>query len=370
MKHTPLCLLILLFSTFTSSLKAQGVQAPKFPEPENTFYDLLEEEKVENPGALNGPVKEVVTSFLVYDEAGIVASSENTTTLLDTGKHLLKHYNVFNGENVDMALPVQETDSIDGHLRIIVENPEGDENEFVFNEYWYKNDRLVKQVMSEGGVYLEKDFSYGKHGRLVMIRTYEYDIAYDPDVEMEEPSMAARREIATELVKYDRQGRVKHKEKYAFWYEVVNVDKIEYQYRANDQCARYVYTHDRFIADQVEYLEKQRYKAANRVEGEAKKLVGEFNYDEQNRLSRFALTDTDRNFILEAYEISYQPNQMTIDVTFQDIADDTETKVESQAQYQYSFDAHHNPTRILSYGYEQGKRFLDKETKLKITYYE
>lgn len=345
---------------------AQTIKTPEFPAPERQFYDLLEEGKVTNPRAMNGSVKAVEVASSLYGQQGQKASGYSISTLLDKQGNITGHRFFENGEEQKSYLSEsrQEIDSVDGHLRITIHKQEEG-----FREYLYKNNRLAKQVHENGmDDTWEQVYSYDDQGRLVQKRTYTHELLVDENNEL---IAGAKKEVDTEIVTYDGD-RLLTKARYSFWDEVINIDKIEYKYNPDGHCTQYNYHYDRYLTDNLDWakpLELQTYTQANQVAGEETHLTGKFTFNAVGYINTFVLTDLDYNDFTEQYEVSYFFNKMTVKASFQDLEEGAQ-KPSSEAVYEYTYDRHKNPVNIVSYISENGKKRLDKETTLKITYYQ
>ncbi len=344
----------------------QSIKTPEFPTPERQFYDLLEEGKVTSAQAMNGSVKEVEVASSFYNRQGQKNSAYRVSTLLDKQGQITDQRFFENGEEQEsyLAESRQELDSLDGHLRVTIHKEEEG-----FREYLYKNDRLVKQIHDNGmDDTWEQIYTYDSHGRLIEKKTYTYELLVDDNNEL---NAGAKKEIDAEIVTYDGD-RLLTKARYSFWDEVINIDKIEYTYNADGLCTQYNYHYDRYMADNLnraEPLEQQAYHKSDQVAGEETHLSGRFTFNKVGSINKFVLTDLDYNDFTEQYEVSYFFNKMTVKATFQDLEEGSK-KPSSEAVYEYTYDRYKNPVSIVSYLLENGKKRLDKETTLKITYYE
>lgn len=345
---------------------AQSIKTPEFPTPERQFYDLLEQDKVTNALAMNGSVKEVEVASSLYDQHGQKASSYSVWTLLDKQGHITDQRFFEDSEEQEsyLAESRQELDSVDGHLRITIHREEEG-----FREYLYKNDRLVKQIHDNGiDDSWEQVYIYDNQGRLIEKRTYTYELLVDENNEL---MAGSKKEVDTEIVTYDG-NRLMTKKRYSFWDEVINIDKIEYKYSADGLCTQYKYHYDRYMTDNLNWaepLEQQAYNKSDQVAGEERNLSGKFTFNDVGSIKAFVLTNLDYNDFTEQYEVSHFFNKMTVKATFQNLDEGAENS-SSKAVYEYTYDRLKNPVSIVSYVWENGKKRVDKETTLKITYYQ
>ncbi|GAB5526246.1 MAG: hypothetical protein Roseis2KO_41180 [Roseivirga sp.] len=358
--------LVLLCSLTCQFSHGQSIKTPEFPTPERKFYDLLEQDKVTDAQALAGSVKEVEVVSALYDLQGQKTSSYIVRTLLDKQGHITNQKFFEDGEEQESFVPKsrQEADSLDGFLRITVYTEEEGTR-----EYLYKSDLLLKQIYENGtDDTWEQVYTYDSRGRLIEKRTYSYELLLDENNEL---TTGAKKEIDTEIVAYDGD-KLLTKERFSFWDEVINIDKIEYTYNSEGLCTQYNYHYDRYLADNVNWeksLALQSYSKSDQIEGEETHLSGRFTFNSGGSITTFVLLDMAHNDFTEQYEVSYFFNKMTVKATFQNLGKEAE-KSSRRAVYEYTYDRHKNPVNITSYVWESGEKRLDNATTLKITYYQ
>ncbi|RZN79061.1 MAG: hypothetical protein EVB11_13005 [Winogradskyella sp.] len=355
---------------------AQTIKTPQFPTPEKGFYSLLQEEKVTNPLALAGKVKQVTKIFNAYKN-GEVETSERELNIIDEDGNISESYLFFENEKFDnySPKPKQETDSIEGFERINVIT----DNDETF-EYWYKDNKLMRQIMLEE-MYFESEqkhykweevYTYDSEGRLATRHIYDYDYIIEEEDDYVWSSKAFKE---SELATY-KDGLIIDKKMYFYLEDVVYIYDIVYSYDNQKQLKNYTVKYQGYSAENLDFeksLEVQNYSDAKKSKNTSKAFVGSFEYDTDNRLIRFNLKDLILNNITESYEVSYPENQMLVNAAinkFETQVDGNTSKTELKLQYDYTFDQYKNPIDIKSYYWLGDKKVLDKETTLEIVYHQ
>ncbi|MFD2568549.1 hypothetical protein [Pseudotenacibaculum haliotis] len=361
-----LFLFLLGFQSF-----AQTIEIPQFPTPEKQFYNLLEEDRIEHFQNLNGSIKQVSRNTTVFDTDAVVKSLETKTAMFNEEGKIASYffnYNGNRGKTIYETTPKQEVDSIDGYKRITISAPEEG-----INEYWYKNNTLLKHIYSDDLLYKQETvFGYNSKNRLTQKRTFTYLYIVD---DTGEPYLGSKNETEVELAFYD-EDRLLSKEKYVVDDEddIIDINKIQYEYDKEGLCSRYNYNYSRYVTTNIDWekpLEKQTYQEDDFIKNESKKIIGLYKNDNKKRLKAFYIADTKHNDFTEKYEITYTSNQMTIDAIFREFKKRYHSPLErlqKRTRYQYYYDEYQNPIKVQSFAWSNGKKLLEKETTLEINY--
>ncbi|MFD1063297.1 hypothetical protein ACFQ1Q_08555 [Winogradskyella litorisediminis] len=341
-------------------IDAQNIRLPEIEAPEKNFYNLLEEQKIKFPKFNNGKIKSVKRTYNIYKN-NRVNVTETEVTIFDRNKSITEHYYIHNNEKFDdfSSPPIQYKDSINGGLRIKII-----EDETTYKDYIYKSGKLIKYVENAENYYqIENVFKYNANGKLIKRYAYNFDILED---ENNNAIAAAKTMNNAEIATY-KEKKISEKESFEIWEDIFNYQKIEYQYNLKNHLENYLYTLRSYSTDSLKAdinLEKQILSNFKELKVNRKNLKGEFQYNEKSKIKSFTLSDIKSEAILENYNISYQPNSMTILGKFP-----KPNNAELILKYEYIFDKFKNPISIKSY-YKLGETFvLDKETLIEISYY-
>lgn len=358
-----------IFIFVTHLTWTQVPKTPKFPELENTMYDLLEEDKVNHSISLHGKVKQIEVAFKVFEEYKTYTTYRNDF-FNNNGKITQTVITEYDGFEKVHNPYTQHLDSIDGFKRIILTK-----NPYSFEEYWYKNGQLVKKTENEEShVQNIETFVYDKKGRLTEKRTYVFQILMQHE---NDSPLVSKKEVITEIGTYNNDNFIK-KEKYVFSFENNTIERIQldYEYDKNGLFKRYNYESASYNADHINLqkpLESQKYLDTDKIKSKSKRRKGVLYYNENKKVSKFYVGNSVHHILEEEYDIVYEKNKMTIKGVFRQSKQECFkplTVRHQKFEYQYTFDTSKNPIKILSYIVDKNGKKLDKETTLNITYYE
>lgn len=356
-------LLLIAYSGYT-----QELETPQFPEPESQYYLLLGEDKINKPKALNGHIKQLERNYTVYSEDGNIEFYEIEILTIDKDKKLVTHTLNFNGDtsNEIQKPSPQTTDNIDGFKKItVIVNDERKE------EYWYKNNKLVKYIITEVLIEAwEVVFTYDKKGRLVKTTTYDYDFI----VEEDQSVWVSKGLLGVTLANYKNDLLVS-KEEYRLWDDVINTSKWYYSYETNGNLNKFDFNSVNYSADYVDTetsFELQTFEGYKMIESNLTNLTGHFKYYSDNKLFSFSVVDNVIGDFIENYSITYSNQQIVIDGHFQSFSlneHGKQKKEEKRELHLYTYDQFDNPITIKSYDYNNGKKVLSSDTKINISYH-
>lgn len=362
LRHHFLFLFLLVFTLHISY--AQHIDLPEFETPEKNFYRLLEEQKIKSPKNNNGKLKSVTRIFNTYAN-GKIDATETEVTLFDKNKTIVNHYFIHDDENFDdySEPPIQYKDSIDGLLRVKII-----ENEYSFEDYFFKNNRIVKHTTTDEGLQqTEASYSYNSKNKLIKYQHQDFDILYDED---ETPIAAAKVMTETEIAAY-KDNKLIEKSSYQIWEDLFTVQKLKYTYDTSNKLISYTLIGQAYSTDKVNEdisLDKQNFSEFIKIEDNQTSLKGMFSYNEKGRIATFKIKDIAKDIIVESYKLTYAPNRTIIDANFNNYKELGKVS-KLTFKYEYWFDEMKNPIAIKSYYKLNDTFILDIETIIKIEYF-
>jgi hypothetical protein len=370
---------ILSFCFAFANLYAQEFPKPKLPSPEKTFYTYLNNEHISDPSKYKGNVKKVVRTLKEY-EAGIdVKTLEKVTVFVNTKgeseKTVTRTYSYGiedSKEEINHFKSPKATIETTGNRTIkIIKNELNEDLGYEYEEqgddkYVYENERLVAFYNNNDSI----SYVYDVKDRLIEVKFFESVIAeeYNEDDESTTLWRSEFEDKAFQRITYEN-GRVKSKELYDKFGEVIDIYKTTYTYSPTNLITYFQTVYKRYLYDYYENdisIDQQKYIDFPKVETNDSIQKGVFQYSEKNKLLGYKMISGDEK---EDYKIKLDANNRMHIVTgvlqFYREGDLQNLEVE----YEYLYDEKGNPSSIKSYYYNGGEKVIHKETTFKIEYY-
>lgn len=352
---------------------AQTRDFPEFPSPHQDFYTLLEENKVMNPRYLEGSVKDVNRTYIEH----ISPDHEETYMTnyfyrLKRDKEITEYTTNDIFDDTTLSYLNEALQPAIQHDTIIKEDD--------FYTYIYKKGKLTHYMAYDiyGGTRDSVIYTYKKdqlHTRTeyrsqgaIEVEVLDNGAFDDSTIYFPEFSIAAYSEAS-----YSKKGQIRSLKEYRFTLEddFIDTNNYNYSYDTKGRFERMQAISDRYIPTDKQYKKhpkRWRLRGNTSVEGMYLETMFHTTYDSQNRIQTFIKTDSQKN--KESYDITYSNCfDKIIVVSRDDYSGYNDTLIHRDLVYEYTYDTHHNPTDITSYIVVDGKKILDKSTRLHISYY-
>lgn len=357
---------------FTYISNAQTREFPEFPNPQNDFYTLLEENKVTNPKYLEGSVRDVNRTYIEH-----VSPDNDEEYMVNYFYRLEKNKEIIEYTTNDLY-----DDTTISYLNEVIQPKI--QNDTVIKEddfytYIYKKGKLTNYMAYDvyGGIMDSIIYIY-KNDHLLTRTHYRseglIDVEFLDNGEVNESLLYSEFEIyAYDEAAYNTSGLIHSLIQYQYTQESDLIDKYTYNYNYDTQgrFENLKASSDRiFLTYKQQKKHPKKWKLATNevVEGMYLETTINTAYDTKNRIQTYTKYDSNKN--KESYSITYDGcyNKKII-VSRDDYSFQYEINVHRDLLYEYTYDEHHNPTYITSYIIVDGKKILDKSTRLQISYY-
>ncbi len=361
--------LFVLCCIYTSN--AQTRDFPEFPNPQNDFYILLEENKVTNPKYLEGSVREVNRTYTEH-----ISPDNDEVYTADYYYRLKKDKEITAYTTSD----IYDDTTIPYLNEALQPSPKNDTIiKDDFYTYIYNKGKLTHYISYDisGGTMDSIVYTYKKEHLLTRTQYRSQgaiDVDFSDNGEVDEYILFPEFEIyAYAEATYNKIGLIQTVVQYQFTEEEGLVDSYHYNYMYDIEGR---FKNLQAISDRVFLTYKQQKKhpknwklATNEVvEGMYLETTINTTYDTKNRIQTYIKTDSNKN--KESYSVAYDGHSnKKITVSRDDYSFQYDTTVHRDLLYEYMYDTYQNPTYITSYIIVNGKKVLDKSTTLKITYY-
>lgn len=375
------CLLItLLFFSYSNSQNLV-IDIPAFETPEDDLYNVYEESKIENPIYLNDKVKTVKRQYKqhrsIYNNS--VVYTQNYTYTLNTLKRIInyKTNNQYDDSTIEsLNLKPKFSTKRDTVIR------QGN------IEYTFKKGLLMlkKETMPEH-VYIDSIvYNYNDHNKLIEIRHYDAYGTYKTDengnVNEKEMVFDEFELKLYEKATYNSNNILIEKDAYIIGYTTIEHYKTSYSYNKSDLLLMDNKVYKNYYRDydneQGDTPLKWNLRAYDLADYMPLSFKTTYKYDNKNRITSYVYTQVDDYGKKEQLE----KENKKVTITYNDklrtrIIESVTTKRSNPIAepriraltYEYFFDTHNNPIKILKYIVRGHKKILDKSTILTITYF-
>ncbi|MFC4632348.1 hypothetical protein ACFO3O_00400 [Dokdonia ponticola] len=364
--YAVLCLFCSIYSN------AQTRNFPKFPNPQNDFYKLLEEDKILNPVYLKGAVRDVNRTHTLH----ISPDNEeeymtNYFYRLNRAKEITEYITNDRYDNTTIAYLNKALQPAIQHDTIIKEDD--------FETYRYQKGKLTQYMAYDTYGMITDSIVYTYKNDQLLTRTHYsseifIDIAFSDNGDVEQSILYADLEIyAYDKATYTEKGQIKALTQYKFIEgdDYVDTYNYRYSYDAKGRFERMKMISNQYVPTRENLKkgpEKWKFEKNKMIEGTYLEITINTTYDTKNRILTYLKTDSQKN--KEFYNISYgEDYNKVIVVDRDDYNTYNNTSIHRDLVYEYSYDMYHNPTEITSYIVVDGKKILDKSTRLQISYY-
>lgn len=371
---------ILVFTIIFSCIICEAQEdiiEPMLPFPEYSFSDVFDEQKVINPRFLNGKVKTVKRTFTQHE-------TDESRLYQENYEYELNEHNevVFYKSDLEEDYLIEESFSLldNSHIK----------NDTIINQdvitYTFKKGRMVLMMEDQTtGGFLDSIIYNYKKDKLIEIKGFRSLVAeeYVDDVGFQEYSlMASEYELLNyEQAKYSKKGLLVAKRMYTNFYENVDVYETTYQYDGK-QIQSYQTTKKSYPAHDIDFstlYKEWNFNEAKLIDESHEVSSGTYKYDKKGRIASYqseqiAYHKDGTQEIVEKqdYKYVYAKDNTKMEVfVIRDYKDIIYERgiLHQEVIYEYLYDKHHNPIEINSYLLKDGKKHLDKSTKLTITYF-
>ncbi|QHI36625.1 hypothetical protein IMCC3317_19880 [Kordia antarctica] len=372
-------ILLLSFCFAFANVHAQEFSKPSFPSPEKSFYTYLDNENISDPSKYNGNVKKVIRTFKEYEIGVDVITLEKTTMFVNTKgefeKSVKREYS-FGVESSKQEINHLETPkaivkTAENKTIKIIKNELNDDLGYEYEEkgddyYVYENDRLTAFYNNNDSV----SYTYDEKNRLISVKYFESLLTEEYNHEDESSTLwrSQFEDKALERITYEN-GRVKSKEMYDKFGEVIDIYKTTYTYSADNLVEKFQTVYTRYLYDYYDTsipIEKQKYMEFPVVGSKESIQTGTFQYSEKNKIRSYIMENGDEK---EVYKITFDANHRMHIVAgnLQFYQKGNLQKLE--VEYEYLYDEKGNPKSIISAYYIGGEKMIHKETTFEIEYY-
>lgn len=349
--------------TFGSICFSQNIQfeVPSINSPESQFISVFQKEKMDNPIFLNGNVKEVQKTIIRHINPNRKEEiTENYHYILNKKSTLTSYASDVEFDEMNIAfLNSEKTQSI--------------KNDTVINDdfasYTFKNGRLSYQTLKtiEGprlnSITDSVHYSYKKN-KLVSIATYKKEILIDLNEYNEEIYLLSDYFMTGySEAKYNNKNELESKLdiNYEPSSSELFVSKANYIYNINNQLVAFNRTSRSYefaLNDLVDYLEKIKEENFNEIPFETTESTGKYTYDSRNRI--IGLVTSVNNKENQTYSFKYKKNKTKISRV-------TDSKLD--IEYHFNYDKRNNHIQEKRFIHLNGKKYLDTEITMQISYF-
>ncbi|WP_452227121.1 hypothetical protein [Lacinutrix cladophorae] len=357
-------LITILCLCFTPVIFSQNtkIDIPVIDAPEVQFISIFQKEKIDNPIFLNGKVKEVHKKITTHIHPNRKETSvENYQYTLNKNMEVIRYASdvEFDEMNIDFLnsqkeFPIQKD-------TIITQNN---------IKYNFKKGKLISKTSSTLdedttiGVTDSIHFSY-KNNKITEIIEFQKEALVEIDEDTnQENYLISNDYFMTSYKLADYENKLVNS-KLAIEYipdvMVLFVSKTDYIYNNNNLLTSFKKTNKEYeivVEDISNYLKKIKNNKLPDTPFKTQENIGIFTYDSDNRVIKLeAIIDNQEN---QVYKMVYSNNKTIIT---------RESNGVSDIEYQFNYDNNNNPIQEKRFIYLEGKKYLDTQTTIDITYF-
>lgn len=328
------------------------VTQPNLPIPESCYSNIFMTNQFSNPVYLNGRVKEVSKNTSAFDidcTKAILNESFNYT--LNRNKEVTKY-----ASNIEFdEMNPEKLNSEKSYFITVDHDTTINHDGFV---YTIKNSKILaieckQNIYGTFNEFVDSTAYIYEKDNLVRIEYFEKAILED---EFEEILISDYQLVGLEIAEYWDENILKSKSSVRILeYEAI-VNNTSYQFNRNSQLRSF--TVSKMTVDVTHFDENLELIKTLVNDTTEDTFHGTYIYDNKTGLiSQFETTNKDSKI---KYLVTHKENETYISsyINYELIATDT-----------ILYDEHQNPIELKHYEIIDGKRFLDSNTKLQITYF-
>ena len=338
--------------------------------PQEQFNKLYDADKVTNPLHLNGNVNKVMRTFVQHKSP---YSKEEYTNHYS--------YTLNEARNVTDYRSDLEYDEVTKEDFAITPKLKIEKKDTILSKdntkYTYKKGLLmIKETQNfDDGVMDSIAFKY-KKGKLIEKTHYTsmglFETEDDGDVD-ESYMLFPEFEVASYTkISYNKFGLMTTYSHYAPNPDIVEVQENSYTYTTEGQLENYTLIYNRYYAETIDVYSNPKtwkFKTDGLIEMFFEEVKGSYTYDVEGRIITHQFEKSNKE--AESYTVDYTNNGFKIKSKTSYYKDyDYDTLLYQDLEYEYMYDALKNPIEINSYIIDAEGKYLDKSTRLKISYFE
>lgn len=359
-KRYILLILSLIICDFCFSQNIQ-FDIPEINSPETQFISIFQREKIDNPIFLDGNPKEVhkkITNPINPNRTEKV--TENYHYILDKKSNLTSYAS-------DVEFDEMNITFLNSERKQSIKNDTILNDEFA--SYTFKKGKLISQTLKTieepnfSSVTDSIHYNYKKN-KLIHKVTYQKEILIDFNEYDEEIYLVSDYFMTGyNEAKYTNKNELESK--LEIYYEpntmVLSVSETQYTYNINSQLTAFKRTSRNYefsLNDLSGHLKKIKNNKFDEIPFETIKSSGVYTYDLQNRVATLITTNNTKES--QTYNIKYKKNKTKISRV---------TNTKPDVEYHFNYDKNNNPIQEKRFIYLDGKKYLDTEITLQITYF-